>query len=204
MDSGNSTWPFAAPENEASFVSAAVLQGARIAHVYHDWDDGAWQFLPDTETAPEDCRIVCLSHVYQLDPSIGELADLPEGWRAERGPDGVWHRSLNHPYPTFATHGYELVTVALFPEHYPGVPAAEELTSLPAGRLVKLVFWFAPEQSTGVRPDCTVERMWVIVTGFDEETGAYHGTLDNVPMFNTGIAEGDGVVFHAQHVLALM
>ena len=119
-------WPFEGPENEACYVSVHVLNGAPIRYVCHDWDDGAWQFLPDLVTAPQDCRLVCLKHIFGLDPSIGEVADLPDGWRAERGADGVWHRSVNHPYPTFSAHGYQLVPVALFPDDFPGVPQEEE------------------------------------------------------------------------------
>ena len=56
-----------------------IFTGDVICHVYHSWEDGSWSFLPDRETQSEDCLIVCLHHIYERDPSIGYLADLPYG-----------------------------------------------------------------------------------------------------------------------------
>ena len=39
-----------------------------------------WQFLCGKEHTTDDARIVSLEEVYALDPSIGEVADMPCGF----------------------------------------------------------------------------------------------------------------------------
>jgi hypothetical protein len=77
-------WPFDDKPNTASITTRQVLEGAPILLVTHDADDGSWQFLCGTTDDPEDARIVGIGQVYKRDVSVGELADLPEGWRAWR------------------------------------------------------------------------------------------------------------------------
>jgi hypothetical protein len=86
-------WPFADKPNTASITTRQVLEGAPILLVTHDEDDGAWQFLCGTTDNPADGRIVGLGEMYQRDASLGQLADLPEGWRAWRASGGQpWQR----------------------------------------------------------------------------------------------------------------
>jgi hypothetical protein len=40
--------------------------------------------LTGGQVGMDDAMIVALGEVYSLDPTIGELADLPLGWIAER------------------------------------------------------------------------------------------------------------------------
>lgn len=62
-----------------------------IAHVYRDADDDGFQFLSDGEKAEGDAMMVGLEEVFELDPTIGQLASLPPGWRATRGgPEEAW------------------------------------------------------------------------------------------------------------------
>ncbi len=94
------SWPFADPENVAVIALRDIMGGkTRILLVAHDEDDGMWQFLDGRDNPdPADACIVCLSHVFELDPSVGELADLPYGWRAWRGaPDQPWQREQMEP-----------------------------------------------------------------------------------------------------------
>ena len=84
-------WPFEDPPNTASITTRQVLDGAPILRVAHDADDGAWQFLCGTTDDPADARVVGLGRMYGRDPSLGTLADLPEGWRA-------WRTSPTHPW----------------------------------------------------------------------------------------------------------
>ena len=87
------TWPFEDPPNTASITTRQVLDGSPILHVTHDADDGGWQFLCGTTEDPADARVVGLGRMFARDPSLGELADLPEGWRAWRAAPGrVWER----------------------------------------------------------------------------------------------------------------
>ena len=87
------SWPFADTPNTASITTRQVLEGAPILLVTHDADDGSWQLLCGTTDDPADARIVGLGAMYKRDPTLGELADLPEGWRASRASAGQpWHR----------------------------------------------------------------------------------------------------------------
>ena len=52
-----------------------------ILLVSHD-TEGDWQFLCGTTNLPEDGVVVALGEMLKHDPSIGKLADLPEGWGA--------------------------------------------------------------------------------------------------------------------------
>jgi hypothetical protein len=78
-------WPFEDPENVATLTVRQVVRGGQpILLVTHDSDDGMWQFLTGGPVEEADAMIVSLREVYRLDPSVGELADLPLGWQAER------------------------------------------------------------------------------------------------------------------------
>lgn len=74
-------------------TTAQVLAGAPILVVAHDADDGGWQFLCGTTGDPSDGRIVHLHEIERMDPTVGELADLPLGWMAFRTTvGGAWKR----------------------------------------------------------------------------------------------------------------
>lgn len=78
-------WPFDQPPNCATFVTRGLIEEKRpILFVSHDEDDHGWQFHDTLNAKPEDARIVCLSHVLELDPSMKELASLEPGWVAWR------------------------------------------------------------------------------------------------------------------------
>lgn len=90
-------WPFEQPPNEAVLTTKAVLDGGWIFRASRDDDDGMWQFhTPEgnQDLREEDGRLVSLQLVWQLDPSVAELADLPPGWTAWREAIGKpWSRS---------------------------------------------------------------------------------------------------------------
>ncbi len=86
-----STWPFRTPINTASFTTIRVLDSSLpILEVYHD-HDGDWQFMCGTTNASEDAKVVCLGCMVERDPTLVQLADLPEGWMAYR-------ESSKHPW----------------------------------------------------------------------------------------------------------
>lgn len=89
-------WPFHDPEDVATLTVWQVTHsGQPILWVTHDADDGMWQFHTGGEVKTTDAMVVSLRDVFRLDPSIGELADLPLGWMAERSAPGKpWRRSL--------------------------------------------------------------------------------------------------------------
>ena len=88
-------WRFHDPPNTASITTVNVLERRLpIMLVTHDAADGMWQFLCGTTNDDADGRVVGLATVLDLDPSVGELSDLPLGWRAWRtDPTGHWQRA---------------------------------------------------------------------------------------------------------------
>lgn len=91
-------WPFPDAINTASFTTRPVIeQGMPVLLVSHDLE-GDWQFLCSTTTEEEDCRIVCMGCAFKRDPTLGEIADLPQGWMAERDfVGGPWERFEQDP-----------------------------------------------------------------------------------------------------------
>jgi hypothetical protein len=87
------TWPFTDAENVAVLILSDILERkTRILLVSHE--DGGWLFLNGRDVINRaDVVEVSLKDVFELDPSVGELADLPCGWRAWRGAvDQAWRR----------------------------------------------------------------------------------------------------------------
>ena len=87
-------WPFEYPEDLATFCRASIFeQDNPIIRVGHN-SAGDWMFLDGYIEEGEEPEVVCLSHVFEHDPTIAEVADLPPGWIAEReGPGKPWKRS---------------------------------------------------------------------------------------------------------------
>jgi len=78
-------WPFSDPENIATLTVKQIVRGELpILLVRHDADDGGWQFLTGRNVHTTDAIVVALREIVKSDPSIAELADLPEGWQASR------------------------------------------------------------------------------------------------------------------------
>ncbi|HYN07803.1 MAG TPA: hypothetical protein VES67_10465 [Vicinamibacterales bacterium] len=76
-------WPFEATPNTAVLTVWAVLKAhAPILLVTHDADDGGWQFLTGGTVTTADAAVVGLGEMCGRDPTLLELANLPEGWRA--------------------------------------------------------------------------------------------------------------------------
>ena len=73
-----------APET-ACIVCQHVLAGENpITFISHDKEDGMWQFLCSEDHILEDVRLVSLAEAFQIDESIGQVADLPCGCVVER------------------------------------------------------------------------------------------------------------------------
>jgi len=93
-----SEWPFSDPTDVAAITTRPVLEeGHPILLVTHE-DDGDWQVLCGTTNDSADGRVVCLGCLFIRDRSIGELADLPRGWRAWRDSvTSAWQREQKEP-----------------------------------------------------------------------------------------------------------
>lgn len=84
-----SDWPFSDPKNVAVFTTTHVVKDKQpILYVFHDSDDGSWQFHYAGNKTAKDSMIVSLEEVFELDPSISELADMPSGQMAYREKKG--------------------------------------------------------------------------------------------------------------------
>jgi hypothetical protein len=69
-----------------------------ITRVFHDIEDGAWQFHGPQESDPKDMAYVCLHCIIDKDPSVNELHDLAIGWSAWRDTvTASWERELTPP-----------------------------------------------------------------------------------------------------------
>lgn len=86
------SWPWDQPANCGVITERSIIEnGAPILHVSHDADDHGWQFLGGGKPKVENARIVCLSCIPDLDPTVLELTDLPPGWIA-------WRNSASEPW----------------------------------------------------------------------------------------------------------
>lgn len=94
------SWPFPQPRNEAVFTTVHVVRhGAAIVFAARFEEDGGWQFLSADPFTMQDALLVGLSEVYEIDPSVGLLADLPPGWAAERSSASTPWRRYQRPDP---------------------------------------------------------------------------------------------------------
>lgn len=103
-------WPFDDPPNVAVVTTKFVLEGTDwINYVTHDFDDESWQFHGDSSpTGEENARIVLLSEIIQIDPTIAELSNLPLGCRAWRETrDSSWQTINDSNWPQLIKEHYE-------------------------------------------------------------------------------------------------
>ncbi|MBU8820353.1 hypothetical protein KL864_31215 [Mycolicibacterium goodii] len=93
-----SDWPFATPPNIVAFTTRQVVEdGLPVLTVFHD-HQGEWQFLCETPDPVREIKVACMGCVVGADPSLQELADLPEGWLAFRpSPEREWYREEMQP-----------------------------------------------------------------------------------------------------------
>jgi len=92
-------WTFSDLPHTGAFTTKRVMSGEDpVTRVFHDLEDGAWQFHGPEESKREDLAYVCLHHIIDKDPTIKELSDLPVGWCAwRRDVTAPWVRELTAP-----------------------------------------------------------------------------------------------------------
>ncbi len=63
-----------------------IIDKKDITTVYHEKEDGAWQFFSDDnfDNFEETAKVVGLGELVKMDNSLLDLADMPEGYRAHR------------------------------------------------------------------------------------------------------------------------
>lgn len=86
-------WPFADKISAAAFCTGKVFhERFPVLQVAHD-TNGDWQFLDATSDDLGEPVLVCLGCIFERDPSLAEIADLPRGWNAFREhPGAQWER----------------------------------------------------------------------------------------------------------------
>lgn len=78
-----SRWPFAEPRDHPVVTRWGILRRETpILQVRHE--AGEWQFLDGTGTDEAGTALAGLATLLALEPGLGWLADLPEGWEATR------------------------------------------------------------------------------------------------------------------------
>jgi hypothetical protein len=83
MDINN--WLFKEPKNTVVFTTKKIArENEPILYVYHDEDDGAWQFHHGENVEIIDAAISALQVIVEMDTTINELSNLPVGWMAWR------------------------------------------------------------------------------------------------------------------------
>ncbi len=89
-----SKWPFHDPPNVATITVRQIVEGGQpILLVARDAEEGGWQFLTGGEFNMDDGMVVGLEEMWELDPTIAEVADLQPGWEATRERvGGPWKR----------------------------------------------------------------------------------------------------------------
>jgi len=84
-----SKYRFKEDKNTACFVCDHVFNKERdILYVTHDLVDSSWQFLCGESDHTDNAKIISLEQATQLDNSINELFEMPEGVGAEREKKG--------------------------------------------------------------------------------------------------------------------
>jgi hypothetical protein len=81
--------------NTPVYTNQQVLEnGKPITIVLHDKDDGSWKFYSkeDNMNSNQKVILVSLADMLMIDPSLGEVAHLPEGGIAVRNNIGeAWN-----------------------------------------------------------------------------------------------------------------
>lgn len=78
-------WEFKEPQNTVVITTNNIIQGdSEILYVFHDEDDGIWQFLDNSICSEENARIIALKEIVELDNSTSLISDLPLGYMAYR------------------------------------------------------------------------------------------------------------------------
>lgn len=91
-------WKFKDMPNTAVITTKRIIaKESPILEVWHDENDGMWQFLDGLEIRVEDAIIVSLQEIISLDPTVVSLYNLPLGSYACRtDQSGKWYLNKNY------------------------------------------------------------------------------------------------------------
>ena len=90
-------WLFEDSPQTAVFTTRSITNKEKaVMIVFHDEEDGAWQFLDNGKICKEDAMIISLKEMIEIDPSIQQLAEMKTGYFAVReNTDSEWEIYIN-------------------------------------------------------------------------------------------------------------
>ena len=78
-------WPFEDSPQTAVFTTKSITNREKdVMIVFHDEEDGAWQFFDGGKICKDNAMIISLKEMVELDPSIIQLAGMKTGYLAVR------------------------------------------------------------------------------------------------------------------------
>lgn len=91
-------WAFTDEPNVMVMTTKNIVNNKNtILSVWHDADDGMWQFLDATDIKEEDAMLISLEEIVNIDDSVKEVLDLPLGWVAWREQKGsTWKKQIDN------------------------------------------------------------------------------------------------------------
>jgi len=91
---GTYCWTFTDEPDVMVMTTKNIVSNKKpILSVWHDADDGMWQFLDGTDVNEEDAMMISLEEIVNIDDTVNEVSDLQLGWvawREQKGSD--WKR----------------------------------------------------------------------------------------------------------------
>ncbi|GKX68630.1 hypothetical protein [Inconstantimicrobium mannanitabidum] len=82
-------WRFIDKPNIMVITTKSIIDNKiAILSVWHDADDGMWQFLDGTDVNEDDAILISLENIVNIDNSVNEVSNLPLGWVAWREEKG--------------------------------------------------------------------------------------------------------------------
>jgi hypothetical protein len=93
-------WPFDEAPNAAVITVSSILEEG-LPILFCALSEEGWQFLDGREQVEAEARVIALVEAWEIDPTIGDLADLPINWCARRESAGSrWVRAPLSCEPT--------------------------------------------------------------------------------------------------------
>lgn len=84
------------PKTMVFTTKRIIDREAIVSLVFHDEEDGMWQFLDGIDTDDNSAAIISISEMVSIDPNLEKIADLPLGWVAWRNDSASeWNMKVN-------------------------------------------------------------------------------------------------------------
>ena len=85
------------PKTMVITTKRVINREVMVSIVFHDEEDGMWQFLDGIDTDENSAAVISLSEMVSIDPTVEQIADLPLGWVAWRSDlSSEWHSKVGN------------------------------------------------------------------------------------------------------------